>query len=127
MFQTTSPGHDWYMNGFYNSDYGLTNNWGDTYSGNDRWIKITVTHSGYLGVYCGSISGYDIFDSIVHLVDSTGSYDLTYGDDGGGSYGVGGIISYYVDPGVYYVVLDGTDKDGHVKNGGVGIDFTLDY
>lgn len=127
VFENVGPGHDWYMNGFYNNDYGLTNNWGDSNSGNDRWIKLTITKSGILKIYCGTISGYDIYDSVIHLVDSTGTYELSSSDDGGGSYGLGGIIEYNIEPGIYYAVLDGTDKDGHVKNGGVGIDFDLYY
>jgi hypothetical protein len=125
----------YYENSFYNNQSNLSNNWGASNSGNDCWIKITVTTAATLTVFSGTTSGYDPFDNAIHLVDSTRSYDLTYNDDNPASYGqaypLSGAISYTVSPGVYYVVLDGTDKadvypqPNHVRNGGVAMSFTL--
>lgn len=122
-----------YENSFYNDQSNLSNNWGASNSGNDCWIKITVTTTATLTVFSGTTTGSGPFDNAIHLVDSSRSYDLTYGDDNpsSGAYPLSGNISYTVSPGVYYIVLDGTDKPdvypnpNHVRNGGVNIVFTI--
>jgi hypothetical protein len=125
VFTDNGGGHYYYQNSFYNDSYALENNWGALNSGNDRWIKITVPPGVYGTLYadCGTIASSNYFDSVLHLVDSSGSYDLTYNDDlDTTTQGwVGASINYTVGPGVYYLVLDGTAKYGHDKNGGVGI------
>ncbi|MFD2146024.1 hypothetical protein [Mucilaginibacter antarcticus] len=125
----------YYYNSFYNDQSGMSNNWGASNSGNDCWIKLTITTTSTLTVFSGTTSGYDPYDNAIHLVNSTRSYDLEYNDDNpaayGSSYPLSGAISYTVSPGVYYIVLDGTDKPdvypnpNHVRNGGVSMAFEI--
>jgi hypothetical protein len=128
---------DWYYeNSFYNDAYGLTNNLGASNSGNDRWIKLTIPTgvTGTLEVRTGTVSNSTGYDSALHLVDSGGTYELTYNDDDtsvGTPGWVGATIYYTVSPGVYYLVLDGTDKPyvypnpSPVRNGGVNITMSI--
>ncbi|WP_256004666.1 hypothetical protein [Pedobacter deserti] len=104
----------------YTTDYACINNYG--MDGNDYWIKITVTDPCYILVHHGSTSGYGIYDSVIHLLDSNG-YLMTSGDDDRVPLSDfrAVIINYYVYPGDYYVVVDGTSSKGHDKDGGMGL------
>jgi len=116
----TPGGRDYYDQSFYNSDYACVNNYG--MDGNDYWVKVTVTESCYLKVFLGSTSGSGIFDTVLHLLDSDGFLLETNDDWSGASQGsnwFSSSINYYVSPGDYYFIIDGTSSKGHDANGGV--------
>jgi hypothetical protein len=115
---------DWDSMPVYTTDYACVNNYG--MDGNDYWIKITVTASCYIKIFHGTTSGAGvIFDSVIHLLDSNESL-LTSGIDDRiplsdfRAY----IDNYFVYPGDYYIVVDGTSSKGHDKNGGMS--FTVE-
>jgi hypothetical protein len=111
---------NWDQTSCYTTGYGLTNSYtgSDNGPGNDKWHKFHVSNYGYIRVVGGTAD--QNFDSILHLLDNTG-YELAYSDDGAGSGQLQGLIDYFVGPGDYYYVVDGTDKSGHIKNGAVSI------
>jgi hypothetical protein len=101
----------------YTTDYACVNNYG--MDGNDYWIKITVTDACYIQIHHGSTSGYDVYDSVIHLLDSSQNL-LAYDDDRNPPSDLrANIEPYYVYPGDYYIVVDGTSSKGHNKDGGM--------
>ena len=103
----------------YTTDPACVNNYG--MDGNDYWMKITITSSCRLTVSHGSTSGSDVYDSVLHLLDSSQNH-LTTDDDRDPPTDVrANIDNYYVTPGDYYIILDGTSSKGHQKNGGISL------
>lgn len=115
-----------YWESNYNSYSPLTNTYGDPiHSGSDKWLKVTINSYCYLNISTGSQSSND-FDPVLHLVADDGYTELAFNDDSGlGPYTASAYIGYYVSPGTYYIILDGTDKNGHEKNGGTGLGITI--
>lgn len=112
-----------YWESNYNSYSPLTNTYGDPiHSGNDKWLKVHISSYCYLNITTGSQDSND-FDPVLHLVADDGYTELAFNDDtvGAGPYAQSAYIGYYVSPGDYYIILDGTDKNGHVANGGTGL------
>jgi hypothetical protein len=117
--------NEYYWESNYNSYSPLTNTYGDPiHSGSDKWLKVTIYSYCYLQISTGSQDNND-FDPVLHLLDENADELSTNDDSGLGPYAASAQIGYYVSPGVYYIILDGTDKNGHEKNGGTGLGITI--